>query len=119
MDKLEILYELLGIDENNINNKNIIDELYNQISHIKKMSEFNITIIHEMIKSDLIPPIILKRSQLSCDIKNLNQQLNILTDRYEMFKNQNIKNIIVESLIQEILKIQNEIEKKQQELDHL
>jgi hypothetical protein len=117
-NKIQTILNILGISDD-LSAKNTIDELYDKITKIRKISEFNMIIIEELIKADIIPPIVLKRSQLLYDIKILKHKLQILSDRYEIFQSQSTGKNILSSTKKEILDIQTEINNKQEELNYL
>jgi hypothetical protein len=120
IQKVNILFHHLGIDDPfDVEGKNVIDGLYESIVNVRKIAEFNAIIVHEMIKADLIPPIILKKTELTCTINDLRTKLERLSDKYEMFKENRASKKMLNDIAQEMLTIQREIEGVEKELDSL
>ena len=118
--KINILFHHLGInDPFDIESENVIDNLHNSISTVRKIAEFNAMIIHEMIKNDLIPPVILKKAELSCNINNLKIKLQKFSDKYEAYKEHEATKDILGEIAQEMLLVQKEIDKNKKELNSL
>lgn len=117
-EKVDAICNILGISSD-LNSNNIIDELFEKIVHIQKIAEFNTILIQEMIKSDIIPPLLLKRSQLLLDLKSAKQKLTLLSNRYEIYKNQGSSKEILNSIAKDMLEVQYKIEELEEELNHL
>jgi len=120
IQKINILFHHLGIDDPfDVESENVIDNLYAAITNVRKISEFNAMIIHEMIKADLIPPVILKKAELSRNTKGMTIRLQRLSDKYEAYKKNGATKEMLTRIAQEMLSIQKEIDRDQKELDSL
>lgn len=117
-EKIDAIFNILGIS-NDLNSNNIIDELFEKLTHIQEIAKFNTILIQEMIKSDIIPPLLLKRSQLLLELKSTKEKLTLLSNRYEIYKNQNSSKEILNSIAKDMLETQNKIEELEKELNHL
>ena len=108
-EKIDCILKILDIKDYNSNN--IIDNLCEQINKIQKILEYNTILIQEMIKSDLIPPIILKKTQLCVDLKSEKHKLSLLINQYDISKSTNVA--------QEIINVKNNIETMQEKIKFL
>lgn len=116
-EKIDVILKVLNITD--INSENILDELLEKINHLQKISEFNTILIQEMIKSDIIPPLLLKRSQLLLELKDYKHKISILSNRYDIYRKQKSEKNLLDSIAKEMLDLQIKIENIEEELKHL
>lgn len=116
-EKIDVILKIFNITD--IDSENILDDILEKINHLQKISEFNIILIQEMIKSDIIPPLLLKRSQLLLDLKNYKNKICLLGNRYDIYIKQKAEKNILDSISREMLEIQIKIENIEEELKHL
>ena len=116
-EKIDVILKVLNITD--INSENILDELLEKINHLQKISEFNTILIQEMIKADIISPLLLKRSQLLLDLKDYKHKISILSNRYDIYRKQKSEKYILDSIAKEMLDLQTKIENIEEELKHL
>ena len=83
---LELLCNHLGVFKSSPEKSLILEDIYKRIEKISKVTEFNAILINEMIKSDLIPPIVLKRTELLSQINDNANKVERLTHKYELLK---------------------------------
>jgi hypothetical protein len=117
-EKIDIVLKVLGISSVDYSD-NVIDKLYEKINHIQKISEFNAILIKEMIEADIIPPLLLKKSQILSELKDYNYNLSLLSNRYEIYQKQKTEKNILNFLAKDMLDIQIKIEKLEEDLKHL
>jgi len=116
-EKINTILKVLGITD--INSENIIDVIFDRVNNLQKISEFNTILIQEMINSDIIPPLLLKRSKLLLDLKENKHKISLLSNRYENYKNQKLDKHSLSCISSEMLELQTKIENIQEELKHL
>ena len=116
-EKIDVILKVLNITD--MNSENILDELLEKINHLQKISEFNTILIQEMIKADIISPLLLKRSQLLLDLKDYKHKISILSNRYDIYRKQKSEKYILDSIAKEMLDLQTKIENIEEELKHL
>ncbi len=114
-EKIDAIYRHLGINDL-FNEKTIIDQLYSTVLRLRKISEFNSMIIHEMIKADLIPPTILKKTELTCSIKNSEEKLTHLSDQLTLYKDNKANSEILKKIAGEMIVVERDIKEKEKEL---
>jgi len=117
-EKIAVICRHLGINDL-FNEKTIIDQLYATVLKLRKISEFNSMVIHEMIKADLIPPTILKKTELTCNIRNSEEKLTNLSDQLILYKDNKANSKILKNIAKEMVIIEKDISEKQKELNAL
>lgn len=119
--KIDLILNLLGIwdPESQVENSSVLTDIYNKLIQLKKISEFNSIVIHEMIKSDLIPPVILKKAQLLTETIELKNNLEKLSHRFELLKKIKAPEKQLDETAKEMYNTQEKIEDKEKELKEL
>ena len=117
--KLELLFRHLGISLDALETSTVISDLYQKLESVSKIAEFNALLIHEMIKSDLIPPIILKRTHLLSNIKTSKNKIDGLSTSYELLKKSKAPEEHLDKIAKEMLTEHNSIEAMETELREL
>ena len=117
-EKIDAICQHLGINDL-FNEKTIIDQLYSTVLKLRKISEFNSMIIHEMIKADLIPPTILKKTELTCSIKNSEEKLTKFSDQLSLYKDNKANDAILKKIAKKMVEIEKDIRTKEKELTAL